>query len=101
MGLLFWRSNKKVAEEKPKEPPSPSTASITPSAQQSTDSYNGAVMEVPRPAETSVFEFGLAAKSEDGITLAGYCPVSNDIEPCRWEILPTGDPEAPQFRVVF
>jgi len=101
MGLLFWRSSKKAAEEKPKESPSLSTASTTPSAEQSTDSYNGAVMEVPRPTETSVFEFGLAAKSEDGITLAGYCPVSNDIEPCRWEILPTGDPEAPQFRVVF
>ena len=46
-------------------------------------------MEVPRPAETYVFEFGLAAKSEDGITLIGYCLVSNDIEPCQWEILPT------------
>lgn len=52
-------------------------------------------------AETSVFEFGSAASSDDGVTLAGYCPVSDEMEPCRWEILPSGGNEAPKFRIIF
>lgn len=52
-------------------------------------------------AETSVFEFGSAANSDDGVTLAGYCPVSDEMEPCRWEILPSGGNEAPKFRIIF
>eukprot|EP00270_Netrium_digitus_P012868 TRINITY_DN4225_c0_g1_i2.p1 TRINITY_DN4225_c0_g1~~TRINITY_DN4225_c0_g1_i2.p1 ORF type:complete len:117 (-),score=18.64 TRINITY_DN4225_c0_g1_i2:280-630(-) len=58
--------------------------------------------------ETSVFEFGSARAAAgrggggaDGITLAGFCPVSDELEPCRWEILPAGSSEAPQFRIVF
>ncbi|KAI3892133.1 hypothetical protein MKW92_053119 [Papaver armeniacum] len=61
---------------------------------------NGA-MEVPRPADVTVFEFGSAAVSADKVTLAGYCTVSEELEPCRWEILPGTTSEAPQFRVVF
>lgn len=62
---------------------------------------NGAI-EVPRPAESvTVFEFGSVAASADKVTMAGYCPVSDDLEPCRWEILPASDSDAPQFRVVF
>ncbi|KAH9769849.1 hypothetical protein KPL71_012163 [Citrus sinensis] len=60
---------------------------------------NGAI-EVPRPAESvTVFEFGSVAASADKVTMAGYCPVSDDLEPCRWEILPASDSDAPQFRV--
>eukprot|EP01018_Ginkgo_biloba_P038672 Gb_11749 [translate_table: standard] len=92
MGLLFWR-RKKTGEEKPKDGP-------TSTALSSQESKDGA-MEVPRPKETAVFEFGSVAAAEDRFTLAGYCPVSNDLEPCRWEVIPSGDSEAPQFRVVF
>eukprot|EP01018_Ginkgo_biloba_P010256 Gb_31833 [translate_table: standard] len=38
---------------------------------------------------------------EDQFTLAGYCRVCNDFEPCQWEVLPSSDFEAPKFRVVF
>ncbi|KAH6825083.1 hypothetical protein C2S53_019299 [Perilla frutescens var. hirtella] len=66
---------------------------------------NGAV-EVRRPnapaaADISVFEFGSVAASADKVTLAGYCPVSDELEPCRWEILPASGTDAPQFRVVI
>ncbi|KAK9075619.1 hypothetical protein SSX86_003945 [Deinandra increscens subsp. villosa] len=64
---------------------------------------NGAV-EVSRPAsnvDVTVFEFGSIAASSDKVTLAGYCPVSDELEPCRWEILPASGSDAPQFRVVF
>lgn len=93
MGLLFWRRSKtpKPEEEEEVKPKEDAASSSSSSA------YRGAAMEVPRPTETSVFEFGKA----EGLTMAGYCPVSNDLEPCRWQILPTGDPKAPRFRVVF
>ena len=48
-----------------------------------------------------MFEFGSVAASGDRMTLAGYCPVSEDLEPCRWEIIPASGSDAPQFRVVF
>ncbi|KAJ4884972.1 hypothetical protein Rs2_35065 [Raphanus sativus] len=50
---------------------------------------------------TTVFEFASVATTGDRVTLAGYCPVSDDLEPCRWEILPADGKDAPQFRVVF
>ncbi|KAG6556992.1 hypothetical protein Mapa_001408 [Marchantia paleacea] len=31
----------------------------------------------------------------------GYCSVSDDLEPCQWEILPSGGVEAPLFRIIF
>ncbi|CDP12954.1 unnamed protein product [Coffea canephora] len=69
-----------------------------------TGSMNGAV-EVrrrgPPPADITVFEFGSVAASADKVTLAGFCPVSDELEPCRWEILPAQGSDAPQFRVVF
>lgn len=61
---------------------------------------NGAV-EVPRAANVTVFEFGSVAATADKVTLTGFCPVSDELEPCRWEILPATDSDAPQFRVVF
>lgn len=61
---------------------------------------NGA-MEVRRPADVTVFEFGSAAAAGEKVTLAGYCPVSEELEPCRWEIIPAAGSDAPQFRIVF
>ncbi|KAG1368244.1 putative Allyl alcohol dehydrogenase-like protein [Cocos nucifera] len=61
---------------------------------------NGAV-EVRRPLDVTVFEFGSAAASGDKVTLAGYCPVSDELEPCRWAIIPAAGSDAAQFRIVF
>lgn len=63
---------------------------------------NGPV-EVLRPpnATVSVFEFGSVVASNDKVTLAGYCPVSENFEPCRWEIIQATQSNAPQFRVFF
>ncbi|GAQ86957.1 hypothetical protein KFL_003230020 [Klebsormidium nitens] len=33
---------------------------------------------------TSVFEFGSAGGNK-GLTLAGFCPISDEHEPCKWE----------------
>ncbi|KAK7854236.1 hypothetical protein CFP56_032908 [Quercus suber] len=54
-----------------------------------------------RLADVTVFEFGSVTASADKVTLAGFCPVSDELEPCRWEILPASSSDAPQFRVVF
>jgi hypothetical protein len=52
-------------------------------------------------ADATVFEFGSAAESGAAVTLAGYCPVSDELEPCRWELVPAAVDGAPQFRIVF
>ncbi|GJP52641.1 hypothetical protein CLOM_g11742, partial [Closterium sp. NIES-68] len=62
---------------------------------------NPAQSTSPDMSNTNVFEFGSATASEDKSTLAGYCPVSDDLEPCRWEVLPSGGGEAPRFRIIF
>lgn len=98
MGILSWfsKTEKKEVAHNTKPDPKPEPVEVP--------GMNGAV-EVRRPEITavdiSVFEFGSVAASADKVTLAGYCPVSDDLEPCRWEILPAGDSDAPQFRVVF
>ncbi|XP_062202071.1 uncharacterized protein LOC133904613 [Phragmites australis] len=51
--------------------------------------------------DATVFEFGSAAESGAVVTLAGYCPVSDELEPCRWELVPATGEGAPQFRIVF
>ncbi|XP_062180790.1 uncharacterized protein LOC133885152 [Phragmites australis] len=64
---------------------------------------HGAV-EVRRQRQASdatVFEFGSAAESGAAVTLAGYCPVSDELEPCRWELVPAAREGAPLFRIVF
>ncbi|KAJ4825805.1 hypothetical protein Tsubulata_021815 [Turnera subulata] len=96
MGLFSWfrRSPKPEPKPTPKPVTSASSSSEVPG-------MNGAVA-VPRPSENvTVFDFGSAAASSDKVTLAGYCPVSDEFEPCRWELLPASDRNAPQFRVVF
>ncbi|KAJ7944639.1 Allyl alcohol dehydrogenase-like protein [Quillaja saponaria] len=95
MGVLSWWRGK------PQQPEAKSTASTNGQPRPAeVPGMNGAV-EVPRPANITVFEFGLVAVSADKVTLAGYCPVSEELEPCRWEILPASGSDAPQFRVVF
>lgn len=95
MGLFSWfRGKQSQPEIKPAtQNPNPKPVEVP--------GMNGAV-EVPRPAANiTVFEFGSVAASSDKVTLAGYCPVSDELEPCRWEILPASGSDAPQFRVVF
>lgn len=110
MGLLWWRKGNK-SQPQPEAKSNSSSSSSIPKTNGGADTtqplvevpgMNGAV-EVPRPANTtvSVFEFGSVAATNDKVTLAGYCPVSEDLEPCRWEILPAVQSNAPQFRVVF
>ncbi|KAL2348244.1 hypothetical protein Fmac_002244 [Flemingia macrophylla] len=103
MGLLWWRKGNKP-QPQPEAKPSAASANgaETSKAVVEAPGMNGAV-EVPRPtnAALSIFEFGSVAASADKVTLAGYCPVSEDLEPCRWEILPAIQSNAPQFRVVF
>ncbi|CAI9095488.1 OLC1v1031452C1 [Oldenlandia corymbosa var. corymbosa] len=106
MGIFSWfrgsssnnsnSGNPQTNPAKKSEPKSQLSSSEVPG-------MNGAV-EVRRPnppPDITVFEFGSVAASADKVTLAGYCPVSDDLEPCRWEILPASGSEAPQFRVVF
>uniref|UniRef100_A0A2P2NFT0 Allyl alcohol dehydrogenase-like protein n=1 Tax=Rhizophora mucronata TaxID=61149 RepID=A0A2P2NFT0_RHIMU len=97
MGLLSWFKRSPRPEAKPAQTPPPATQVST----SEVPGMNGAV-EVPRPAKkVTIFEFGSVAASADKVTLAGYCPVSDELEPCRWEILPANENDAPQFRVVF
>ncbi|KAF7810022.1 allyl alcohol dehydrogenase-like protein [Senna tora] len=101
MGLLWWWNGKK-SESGTKAIDNSNTATKRPVGVTEVPGMNGA-MELPRPPNfsVSVFEFGSVAASSDKVTLAGYCPVSEDLEPCRWEILPASASDAPQFRVVF
>ncbi|XP_043704099.1 uncharacterized protein LOC122654177 [Telopea speciosissima] len=98
MGILSWWRGKEAptVDTKPKS----ASKSENPAEKSETLGMNGA-MEVPRPSDVTVFEFGSAVASADKVTLAGYCPVSEELEPCRWEILPATGTNAPQFRVVF
>ncbi|XP_076928988.1 uncharacterized protein LOC143593155 [Bidens hawaiensis] len=100
MGLLSWfKGNKEPASTSTTNNHKPNSK---PTGKPPAD-MNGAV-EVSRPSsnvDVTVFEFGSVAASSDKVTLAGYCPVSDDLEPCRWEILPAAGSDAPQFRVVF
>ncbi|KAL4325282.1 hypothetical protein GQ457_11G021360 [Hibiscus cannabinus] len=92
MGLFSWFTDNSKPETvtvpKPSDAPKPVAG------------MNGAV-EVPRPESVTVFEFGFVAATADKVTLVGFCPVSDDLEPCRREILPANGSDAPQFRVVF
>ncbi|CAM8880651.1 hypothetical protein QQ045_020704 [Rhodiola kirilowii] len=101
MGLLSWWKGTAPSEsnsvQPQKTPSKPEQSAIEATA--AAPGMNGAV-EVPR-SDITVFEFGSVAATADKVTLAGYCPVSDELEPCRWELLPASDSDAPQFRVVF
>ncbi|CAN0908265.1 hypothetical protein LINGRAHAP2_LOCUS25192 [Linum grandiflorum] len=99
MGLLSWfkgspQPKQSSGDGSPKPAPATATEIV---------GMNGAVEVPPRPLpqNVTVFEFGSVGSTTDKVTLAGFCPVSEDLEPCRWEILPSTDADAPQFRVVF
>ncbi|KAL2536713.1 hypothetical protein Fot_18180 [Forsythia ovata] len=102
MGILSWfskGSNNNKRDDAPADKSDPRPQSVS----SEVPGMNGA-MEVRRPvpsADLSIFEFGSVAASADKVTVTGYCPVSDELEPCRWEILPASGSEAPQFRVVF
>ncbi|XP_071726399.1 uncharacterized protein [Rutidosis leptorrhynchoides] len=104
MGLLSWFIGGNKDSSVKSTDKSNSKAVVSPAKPaEEVPGMNGAV-EVSRPApnvDVTVFEFGSVAVSSDKVTLAGYCPVSDDLEPCRWEILPASGSDAPQFRVVF
>ncbi|KAK4364535.1 hypothetical protein RND71_015893 [Anisodus tanguticus] len=102
MGILSWwkGDNKKVT---PKLDPKTQTQ-ISSDPKPEVPGMNGAIEVIrpyPPPSDVTVFEFGSVAASVDKVTLAGYCPVSDELEPCRWEVLPASGSDAPQFRVVF
>ncbi|KAK9667893.1 hypothetical protein RND81_13G018500 [Saponaria officinalis] len=111
MGLLWWKknNNKNSDESKPPQQKNNNPSTTTTTTTTTTTSgggevagMNGAeVVNRPRPTEVTVFEFGSVGASADKVTLAGYCPVSEELEPCRWEILTGQESDAPQFRVVF
>ena len=81
MGILSWWSG----NNKSKPTPTTTTTPPPPPAEKATEAagMNGA-MEVNRAANmsVSVFEFGSVGASADKVTLAGYCPVSDDLQPC-------------------
>ncbi|XP_068644400.1 uncharacterized protein [Aristolochia californica] len=96
MGILSWWRKKESPDAKLKQTTAAKPAGGITVSDGELPGMNGAE-EVRRPAEVTVFEFG----SSTGVTIAGYCPVSDDLEPCRWEIMPSAAADAPQFRVVF
>lgn len=87
MGLLSWL---RLSSTK-------SSTQATPGYFETVPAMNGAV-EVPRPADLTVFEFG---SSRNGVSLAGYCQVSNELQPCKWELGTASGPEVPLFKVLF
>ncbi|KAA0038533.1 hypothetical protein IC582_006886 [Cucumis melo] len=99
MGLLSWWKGQSPPSDSTSKPPQPPSKNLSQPAE--VPGLNGA-LEVPRPAASvTVFEFGSVTASSDKVTLAGYCPVSDDFEPCRWEIMPASGSDAPLFRIVF
>ncbi|CAN4127773.1 unnamed protein product [Withania somnifera] len=104
MGIFsWWKSVKKEEIPKPTHKSDPKTQISSDNPE--VPGMNGAVKvsrpNLPPPTDITVFEFGSVAASVDKVTLAGYCPVSDELEPCRWEVLPASGKDAPQFRVVF
>ncbi|CAL5441557.1 unnamed protein product [Camellia sinensis] len=82
MGILSWWGGKKEAPSssgsKPTQKPVPKDKPLP--QQSEVPGMNGAV-EVIRSGAPP--------------------PVSDELEPCRWEILPASGDDAPQFRMVF
>ena len=99
MGLFSWWRRRGSPEQSDQQP-AKGAGSAAPSVLAA--GTHGAV-EIRRQhqADATVFEFGSAAESGAAVTLAGYCPVSDELEPCRWELVPAAGEGAPQFRIVF
>ncbi|KAF6985394.1 hypothetical protein CFC21_003267 [Triticum aestivum] len=102
MGLFsWWRGSRRGS---PEQAPSQQAAKGAGGAQAqvAVPGTHGAVEVLrQRQPDATVFEFGSAAESGTAVTLAGYCPVSDELEPCRWELVPATGEGAPQFRIVF
>ena len=106
MGLFSWWSGGGRRGGGPPEQPGQQGAAGSGAGGSEAAAASGAqgAVEVWRQrqaADATVFEFGSAAESGAAVTLAGYCPVSDDLEPCRWELVPAAGEGAPQFRIVF
>eukprot|EP00245_Coleochaete_scutata_P006384 TRINITY_DN20811_c0_g1_i1.p1 TRINITY_DN20811_c0_g1~~TRINITY_DN20811_c0_g1_i1.p1 ORF type:complete len:113 (-),score=22.66 TRINITY_DN20811_c0_g1_i1:556-894(-) len=112
MGLFGKRKSSEKQSEAATDPPPAAARVEAPPEKPSVSGAAGVGATIPPEPkvksdqdtvqqDTSVFEFGSAGNSEEKITLAGYCPISDEMEPCRWEILPSGGSEAPQFRIIF
>ncbi|KAF0927082.1 hypothetical protein E2562_029841 [Oryza meyeriana var. granulata] len=100
MGLFsWWRGRRSGGSPEPQ----PAKGVVGSVAEVSAAGTQGAVevRRQQRQADATIFEFGSAAESGAAVTLAGYCPVSDDLEPCRWELVPAAGEGAPQFRIVF
>uniref|UniRef100_A0A0D9WIA5 Uncharacterized protein n=1 Tax=Leersia perrieri TaxID=77586 RepID=A0A0D9WIA5_9ORYZ len=105
MGLFSWWKGRRSGGGGSPELPTAKVAAGGSVAEVAAAGTQGAV-EVRRQrqqqaGDVTVFEFGSAAESGAALTLAGYCPVSDDLEPCRWELVPATGEGAPQFRIVF
>ncbi|KAL6609701.1 hypothetical protein ACP70R_039670 [Stipagrostis hirtigluma subsp. patula] len=103
MGLFsWWRGGRRGGS--PEQPAAAGAGAGAGGSAVAAAGTNGAV-EVRRQRQgqpdATVFEFGSAAESGAAVTLAGYCPVSDELEPCRWELVPAVGEGAPQFRIVF
>ncbi|KQK05553.1 uncharacterized protein LOC100824986 [Brachypodium distachyon] len=101
MGLFsWWRGPRRGSPEPSNQQPAKGEGGAA--TQVAAAGTHGA-MEVrrQRQVDATVFEFGSAAESGAAVTLAGYCPVSDELEPCRWELVPAAGEGAPQFRIVF
>jgi hypothetical protein len=105
MGLFsWWRGGRRSGSTEQQSHPQAATTGAALSEAAPAAGAHGAV-EVRRQqlqaSDATVFEFGSAAESGAALTLAGYCPVSDELEPCRWELVPATGEGAPQFRIVF
>jgi hypothetical protein len=101
MGLLsWWKGSRRGTPEAPN--PQQLSGAGGAETQVAAAGPHGAVeVRRQRQPDATVFEFGSAAESGAAVTLAGYCPVSDELEPCRWELVPATGEGAPQFRIVF
>ncbi|KAM7258547.1 hypothetical protein ACFE04_014288 [Oxalis oulophora] len=104
MGLLSWFTGNPKSQSESSTitttKPNNETLTVVDTQPPPAPGMNGAI-EVPRAENITVFEFGSVSATGDKVTLAGFCPVSDDLEPCRWQIQPASGSDAPQFRVVF
>uniref|UniRef100_A0ACD5TF69 Uncharacterized protein n=1 Tax=Avena sativa TaxID=4498 RepID=A0ACD5TF69_AVESA len=100
MGLFWWWKSRRGSPETPNQQPlnGPGGAETQVAA---TGPHGAVEVRRQRQPDATVFEFGSAAESGAAVTLAGYCPVSDELEPCRWELVPATGEGAPQFRIVF
>uniref|UniRef100_A0A0A9GYK5 Allyl alcohol dehydrogenase-like protein n=1 Tax=Arundo donax TaxID=35708 RepID=A0A0A9GYK5_ARUDO len=102
MGLFSWWRGGRRSGGSPEERSQQSAAAAGTAGAEAAAAHGAVVVRRQRQAsDATVFEFGSAAESGAAVTLAGYCPVSDELEPCRWELVPAAGEGAPQFRIVF